>query len=434
MDQVGFSQVFGELTALEAEVDSMLRSDAEKIAAAASQVSLSWSGSTLGHHAEMYYERFQRPPRGHEFNVEWGTQIGWPQGWFTPTVDEIVSQIARISRVDLVRWKERCEALMSRLQDLRDALVIEIPNKATYMDPRFARIVSDIEAANFDDSHAKEYLRQQINAHRASVSRDLRAMTAGGFNLPPHLCYEAQVEGLKHAQKTLSELIKNTRLLLRYIEVHEESHAARSSAEARTMLEMLTNDSLILRKTDGTVRKFQGRITSGKLTTFDSTLPCVEGDTVEHDLPNGQVDRFEILDTGFHPGLPPEIGPHFQMKLRKVTHLTPSSAPANSVTNIYNVHGPNARFNNQSVDQSHNVVGVGEDELFQKLKDAIQAASTDAPQREQLLMAVDEMSAHAGKPSFGDRFQSFMALASNCMTVITPFLPALANLAASVRH
>lgn len=150
-------------------------------------------------------------------------------------------------------------------------------------------------------------------------------------------------------------------------------------------------------------------------------------------MPNGQVDRFEIRDTGFQPGLPP-LGPHYQMKLRKITDRIASGEPASSITNIYNVHGPNARFNNQSVDQSHNVVGIGEDELFQKLREAIQAGSADSTQREQLLVAVDEMSAHAGKPSFGDRFQSFMTLASNCMTVITPFLPALANLAASAQH
>jgi hypothetical protein len=151
-------------------------------------------------------------------------------------------------------------------------------------------------------------------------------------------------------------------------------------------------------------------------------------------LPNGQIDKFEILDTGFHKGLPPDIGPHFQMKIRKITdRVGPSPAPG-SVTNIYNVHGPNARFNSQSVDQSHNVVRVDEGELFQRLKETIQTALANSTQREQLLQAVDEMSAHAGKSSFGDKFQSFMALASNCMTVVTPFLPALANLAASVHH
>jgi hypothetical protein len=122
------------------------------------------------------------------------------------------------------------------------------------------------------------------------------------------------------------------------------------------------------------------------------------------------------------------------MHIRKITdHVPPTVAPS-SVTNIYNVHGPNARFNSQSVDQSHNVVRVEEGELFQKLKEAIQAASASSTEREQLLQAVDEMNAHAGKSSFGAKFQRFMALASNCMTVVTPFLPALANLAASAHH
>ncbi len=85
------------------------------------------------------------------------------------------------------------------------------------------------------------------------------------------------------------------------------------------MLETLTNDPLMLRKSDGTVRKFQGRVTSGKLTTFESTLPCAEGDTVERELPNSQIEKFEILELGFHQGLPPDIGPHYQMKIRKIT-------------------------------------------------------------------------------------------------------------------
>jgi hypothetical protein len=122
------------------------------------------------------------------------------------------------------------------------------------------------------------------------------------------------------------------------------------------------------------------------------------------------------------------------MKIRKITDRVGPSAATGSITNIYNVHGPNARFNSQSVDQSHNVVRVDEGELFQKLKEAIQAASANSTQREQLLQAVDDMNEHAGRSSFGDKFQSFIALASNCMTVVTPFLPALANLAASVQH
>jgi hypothetical protein len=268
MDRARIEEILSDLTGLETEANSTLDADAQAIGTAASQVGLSWSGSALGHHAEMYYERFQRPPRGCQFNAEWGTQMGWPHGWTTPTVEEIEAEISRISGVDLAAWKERYEAMMPKLRELSDSLLVEIPNRAAFADPRFARIVSEIEAAKFDDSHAKEYLRQQLNAHRASVSRDLRAITAGGVTLPTHMCYEALVEGLKHAQKTLAALIKNIRLLVRYIETQGESNAAKSGAEARAMLERLTNDPLLLRKVDGTVHKFRGRITAEKLTTF----------------------------------------------------------------------------------------------------------------------------------------------------------------------
>ncbi|MBB6142853.1 hypothetical protein HNQ77_000791 [Silvibacterium bohemicum] len=434
MDRARVGEILSNLTALGTEAISTLKPDAQAINTAAHQVGLSWSGSALGHHAEMYFEHFQRPPRECRFNAEWGTQMGWPRGWFIPTVEEIEAEISRISGVDLAAWKERYEGMMLKLHELPGSLLVEIPTTAANLDPRFARIVSDIEASKFDDSHAKEYLRQQLNAHRPSISRDLRAISASGVTLPTHLCYEALVEGFEYTQKSLAALVKNIRLLARYIEVQGESNAIGSSSEAQTMLETLTNDPLMLRKSDGMARKFQGRITSGKLTTFESTLPYAEGDTVERELPNGQIENFEILELGFHQGLPPHIGPHYQMKIRKITDRIPHIAPPSSVTNIYNVHGPNARFNSQSVDQSHNVVRVDEGELFQKLKEAIQAASANSPQREQLLLAVEEMSAHAGRSSFGDKFQSFMALASNCMTVVTPFLPALANLAASVHH
>jgi hypothetical protein len=433
MDRARLDEILIDLRTLETEAVSTLEPDAQAIGAAANQVGLSWSGSALGHHAEMYFERFQRPTREHRFNAEWGTQMGWPYGWFTPTVEEIEAEITRISGVELAAWKKRYEAMMSKLRDLPASLLVEIPSKTANPDPRFARIVSDIEGTKFDDSHAKEYLRQQLDAHRPSVSRDLRAISAGGVTLPAHLYYEALVANFKHSQESLAALIKNVRLLARYIEVQQKPDTTESSSEAQGMLQTLTNDPLILRKTDGTVRPFHGRVTSGrKLITFESTLPCAEGDTVERELPNGQLEKFEILELGFHQGLPPDIGPHYQMTIRKITDRVSHAAPPSSVTNIYNVHGPNARFNSQSVDQSHNVVRVDEGELFQKLKEAIQAASASSPRREQLLLAVDEMSAHAGQSSFGDKFQSFMALASNCMTVVTPFLPALANLVASV--
>lgn len=154
MDRARVGEILSDLTALETRAIFMLEPDAQAIGTAAHQVGLSWIRSPLGHHAKMHFEYFQRPTRECRFNAEWGTQVGWPRGWLTPTVEEIEAEISRIGGVDLASWKERCEAMMSKLRDLPDSLLVEIPSKAANPDPRFARIVSDIEAAKFDHHRA----------------------------------------------------------------------------------------------------------------------------------------------------------------------------------------------------------------------------------------------------------------------------------------
>jgi hypothetical protein len=430
MDQTRITELLDDFQADARKFASDIIPDAEKIGAAVRRIGSSWSGSTLGHHSEIYYRNFQRPPL--PFNAEWGTQMGMPEGWYMPTVEEVESAIVSLSGVDLTTWKDRYETARTRLSDAKAALVVELPSSTLCADEKLRVLVSRIEEVRFDDSHAKEYLLQQLNAHRSSVSRDLRAISAGGVILPTHLCYDALVGGARHTQESIQVIIKEVNLLLRYLELHKQSDAVEAPVEMHNMLSQLTNDPLTLRKLDGTTQPFRGRISRNTVITFDSKLPIREGDVVERDLPNGETEQFEIVDAGFQSGYG-GIQAHYQMKVRKVTGRIDLRASAAPVTNIYNVHGPNARINNQSIDQSHNLVGVGEDELFQKLKDVIQSAGVETSQRDLLLKSVDEMHASAGQSTFASKFQSFIALAANCITVVTPFLPALANLAASAR-
>jgi hypothetical protein len=430
MNRTRTDELIDELKDLEGKIASTLRSQADKIEVAVSQVDLSWSASTLGHHAEIYYMNFQRPP--HPFNAEWGTQLGMPDGWGTPTVEQVQAEIERLSGVDLKKWDAEYDDALSKLSDAKSALMIEIPSPPLSADEKYRGLASEIESISFDHSYQKDCLAQSMNANRPSISRDMRAISAGGVRIPANLYYSARIEGLRYTQKNVAALIKNVKLLLRYFELHQESEAAKKDVEVHSMFSQMTNNPLTLRKGDGTTQPFRGLVTKGQVITFESTLPVEEGDIVERELPNHQTEQFEILDTGFysaHGG----IQAHYQMKVRKVTASPISLHGSATTTNVYNVHGPNARINNQSVDQSHNLVGVGEDELFQKLKDVIQASIDASIQREQLLLAIGEMQENAGKRSFAEKFQNFMSLAGNCMTVVTPFLPALANLAASAQ-
>jgi hypothetical protein len=193
----------------------------------------------------------------------------------------------------------------------------------------------------------------------------------------------------------------------------------------------MTNNPFTLVKNDGRKTEFRGLLSQKTLTTFNHNLLVEDGDIVERTLPNGTVERFQVMDTGFQAGLHGAIGPHFQMKIQKLGTPTSSfRAPAGNVTNIYNVHGPNARVNLQSVDSSSNIANIGEKELFDKIRSAIEAGVL-GPQRDQMLSAVTELQTSAGTELFPDRFQQLLSVSANAMTVLGPFLPALGQLAAS---
>jgi hypothetical protein len=196
-------------------------------------------------------------------------------------------------------------------------------------------------------------------------------------------------------------------------------------------LEAMTNNPFTLVKNDGRKFEFKGLLSQKTLTTFNHTLLVEDGDIVERGLPNGTLERFRVMDTGFHHGLQGAIGPHYQMKVEKLGTPIPSlRASAGNVTNVYNVHGPNARVNLQSVDSSSNIANIGETELFDKIRSAIEAGVM-CPQRDQMLAAVTELQTSAGTESFPDKFQKLLSVSANAMTTLGPFLPALGQLAAS---
>jgi hypothetical protein len=196
-------------------------------------------------------------------------------------------------------------------------------------------------------------------------------------------------------------------------------------------LQSMTNNPFTLVKSDEQRIAFKGSYSGKLLITFYRNLLVEDGDTIERTLPNGIVERFRVLDTRFQPGVGGAISPHYQMKVEKLGAPIPSlHASTGKVTNIYSVSGPNARVNLHSVDSSSNIANIGETELFDKIRSAIEAGVI-GPQREQMLSAVTELQASAGTESFPEKFQKLMAFSANAMTVLGPFLPALGPLAAS---
>lgn len=156
----------------------------------------------------------------------------------------------------------------------------------------------------------------------------------------------------------------------------------------------------------------------------DGDVPLEEDDVVERTLPNGMVERYLVLDRGYYAAWdgPPA---HYQAKVRKTT----AKARAPGASNVYYLSGPNARVNVQSTDTSTNVVNVNSAELFAQISAAVQTGVVTDAERSALLDRVQALEAAVPTPMYLSAYQQFIAAAANHMTVIAPFLPALAQLA-----
>jgi hypothetical protein len=191
------------------------------------------------------------------------------------------------------------------------------------------------------------------------------------------------------------------------------------------MLEDMLTDIVTIRTKDGkTYADVRASVQVGKIFTQRTDIPIQPGDEVVRRTVAGIDEVFVVEDPGFHAafhGIPAT----YQMRARRAD--APASASRGS-TVIYNLTGPNARFNINSVDSSTNVVSQAPPELFAALRVAIQSRIPAGQEQQDLLATAADLDQETGKPGFAQRYSRFMALAANHMEVLAPFIPALTQL------
>jgi len=191
------------------------------------------------------------------------------------------------------------------------------------------------------------------------------------------------------------------------------------------MLKNHLKDTVALEKRDGQrVEKIRAAVTGKKIIIDNGDLPIEEGDVLERILPNGLVERYTVLDRGYFAAFGSQP-PHYQVQVEKQTSIQRKSGG----TTIYNVTGPNARVNVESTDASTNVVTIAPSQLFEQLRSIIEQKVRAESERDDLLRLVEELAQAKTATSYLGAYQGFIASAANHMTVLAPFLPALAQLA-----
>jgi hypothetical protein len=191
------------------------------------------------------------------------------------------------------------------------------------------------------------------------------------------------------------------------------------------MLDGFMTDNVSLVKANGQrIENIGANVQAKKIFIDNGSVPIEEGDILERKLPNGLVERYRVMDRGYFAAFSGTPA-HYQVQVQKETALVPRAGG----TTIYNVSGLNARVNVQSTDVSTNVINVDVAQLFEQIGDAIRNGVADEEVRQRLFSQLPGLNKATTSQDYLERYQQFIASAANHMTIIAPFLPALAQLA-----
>ncbi len=164
--------------------------------------------------------------------------------------------------------------------------------------------------------------------------------------------------------------------------------------------ESLLRDTVSLLKKNGeTHTQIKANVQKNKMTIHRSDLLIESGDLIQRKMSNGGEEIYEVIDPGYHEkGRLIPAG--YQMDVKKLG-LTESEKAVQSIT--YNISGNNARINQNSVDNSVNVVHSNQEllEYIQALREEVIRLQLGASETKEAMEIIDtvENQANSNNPS-----------------------------------
>lgn len=199
---------------------------------------------------------------------------------------------------------------------------------------------------------------------------------------------------------------------------------------------MLTSKVSIKRQDGSTYEDIPAHVDSrrGEVILAETNITIADGDTLIYHRANGLPVEFVITDAEFvqstSPGPFPSAFPEsYLLTVKKKSPVIGAHGQGNV---IYNIYGMQSRVNINSQDHSVNIVQKDAAGIFEDLKNVILSGVPDE-EADVLLKTVQDMENSQGQKGFLQAYQDFMQLAANHITVVAPFLPALAQLLSSLQ-
>ena len=121
------------------------------------------------------------------------------------------------------------------------------------------------------------------------------------------------------------------------------------------------------------------------------------GDIIQRMMSNGGKDVYEVIDPNFREGSSRYFQPRYEMTVRKLG-IPQAKSPIQNIA-----IGPNARINQDTVDQSTNIVQLSLDvaKILENLRQEINQCIEDQSQRSETLKVVDTIAEqfNSGSPN-----------------------------------
>ena len=162
----------------------------------------------------------------------------------------------------------------------------------------------------------------------------------------------------------------------------------------------LMRDTVSILKTTGEqIENIKASVQRQKTFIQRSDIQIETGDLIQRTMSNGATETYEVIDPGFHEGLG-GIPAGYQI-VHKNLGLPEAEKAIQSIT--YNLNGNNSRVNNNSTDNSTNVVNINNDvaEHISMLRDEIKHLIESVSEQNEALEIVDaiEEQFESDKPS-----------------------------------
>lgn len=221
--------------ALRLQEDPYIAENTETLRANLREIAGAHCESWLGYHACVYYRNFRSPAPGDHFSSEWGLMGTLSnaacQNWveYAPEAVEMVAMMG----VD-PQFQERLAAISRSAEDtFAEAHDTVLTISDILLDQENTSTLQRLRAeiAKIDRRVSVNKVIDAIRPTGGLFSRDSTAV-AQGIRCPPHSIISARQISLTSPFTALSSLVKSSRSLLKYMEIHDfADHSTAQRAE-----------------------------------------------------------------------------------------------------------------------------------------------------------------------------------------------------------